>query len=160
MDLRNISMFCLILLGLLVPPFLMAQGLNPRITGKQITIQQKMNIGNALNKYDLFILKTNADSIASLFTIDGNLGNMAMGRDSIRKFLLKFKNVKVLSVHTNPSNLIKEGDLFHQTGNYMQTAILPKGDTVQVSGKIDFWWIELTKGVFFIKKVTTIPDKF
>jgi hypothetical protein len=41
----------------------------------------------AMQKYDRYILKMDVDSIALLYTPDGELGKMARGRDSIRRFL-------------------------------------------------------------------------
>ncbi|MER3465366.1 MAG: hypothetical protein C4329_14080 [Chitinophagaceae bacterium] len=38
-----------------------------------------------------YLQKTDADSIAYMFTPDGELGNVAKGRDSIRHFLSSFK---------------------------------------------------------------------
>ncbi len=114
-------------------------------------------INETLKRYDDFILHTNPDSIASLYAPDGNLGDIAIGRDSIRKFLLKFQGIKVLAVHTQSTSLKIEGKEAHQTGEYNQRAILPKGDTVQVKGKIDILWTERKPGSWYIQKMKTTP---
>jgi hypothetical protein len=57
----------------------------------------KSEIDSAMKHYDNLILKSDADSISLLYTPDGNLGDITIGRDSIKKFLSSFKNVRVLS---------------------------------------------------------------
>ncbi|HYM92825.1 MAG TPA: hypothetical protein VET23_01705, partial [Chitinophagaceae bacterium] len=54
-------------------------------------------VESAMQNYDHLILHSDADSISLLYTPDGNLGGIAIGRDSIKRFLSSFKNVKVLS---------------------------------------------------------------
>ena len=51
----------------------------------------------AMKYYDNLILKLDADSISMLYKPGGNLGDIAIGCDSIKKFLSSFKNVRVLS---------------------------------------------------------------
>lgn len=117
----------------------------------------ELRIQEILSRYDDFILHTNPDSIATLYAPDGNLGDMAIGRDSIRKFLLKFSGIKVLSVHTQSKSLNIEDKIAYQTGEYYQKAILPKGDTIQVKGRIDIQWIQLKPGFWYIQKMKTLP---
>ena len=63
------------------------------------------SVEQAMQKYNRYILKMDVDSIAFLYTPDGELGKMARGRDSIRRFLENFKKYKVLS-QVSKTNLI------------------------------------------------------
>ena len=54
-------------------------------------------VEEAMHTYDRLILKMDVDSIALLYTPDGDLGKIAHGRDSIRRFLARFKDFKVAS---------------------------------------------------------------
>lgn len=49
-----------------------------------------------MKHYDDLIMNVHADSIAMLYTEDGDPGGIAHDRDSIRNFLPGFKNTQVL----------------------------------------------------------------
>ena len=103
-----------------------------------------VGIEAAMKKYDNLILKLDADSIALLFTPDGHLGNMAVGRDSIRKFFLTFKNIKVLSQSSTTDSIKITADSALQYGKYKQSDVIAEKDTVYVKGEyITKWqWIK------------------
>jgi len=111
----------------------------------------------AMQRYDHLILKLDADSIAMLYTSDGNLGDIAVGRDSIRKFLSSFKNVRVLSQAsvTDSINIIRDTAL--QKGSYVQTDVVASKDTVTVKGTYFVRWQWINNEGWRIKQMTTRP---
>ncbi len=117
----------------------------------------KRGVELAMKYYDHLILKLDADSIALLYTPDGNLGNMATGRDSIRKFLSSFKNVKVLSQLSTTTSISIMHDTAIQKGNYSQADIVSGKDTIRVKGEYSTIWQWSGKQGWLIKKMTTKP---
>jgi hypothetical protein len=123
--------------------------------------QNKTEAGveQAMKTYDRFILSMNTDSITLLYTADGELGKMAKGRDSIRNFLNRFKDFKVLSQNSETNKISIDQDSAIQTGNYRQTVIIPSKDTVSVKGSFTALWIwNPTKG-WQIRRMETVPLK-
>jgi hypothetical protein len=116
----------------------------------------------AMKNYDRLILKTDADSIALLYTVDGQLGDVARGRDSIRKFLYKFRDFKVL-VQTSTIDTVQiTRDTGYLAGSYFQRVIVPNqaaGDTVSVKGNFQSTWIKVEGYGWLIKKMQTQPLK-
>ena len=113
----------------------------------------------AMKQYDHLILKLDADSIALLYAPDGKLGNIAHGRDSIRNFLLTFKNLKVLSQTSNTQFLKVNGDTSLQKGTYHQTVVVADKDTVNVKGEYTATWVWIPKSGWHIKNMETKPIK-
>jgi hypothetical protein len=99
------------------------------------------------------------DSIALLYTPDGELGKMAKGRDSIRRFLENFKKYKVLS-QVSKTNLINiSRDTALQSGLYTQKVIVPVNDTVTVKGLFSTKWIWMDSTGWHIQRMETTPSK-
>ncbi|MVM30609.1 hypothetical protein GO755_11255 [Spirosoma sp. HMF4905] len=94
----------------------------------------------AMNKYDRFIKSMQLDSMALLYTTDGNLGNIAHGQDSIRRFLATFKDVKVLAMSSQTTSIAIVGDSATQTGSFKQTALLTRKDTINAKGTYVAKW--------------------
>ena len=109
----------------------------------------------AMNQYDHLIQKMDADSIALLFTPDGNLGDIAKGQDSIRKFLASFKNVKVISTKSITKTIELSGDSSIQKGTYQQVDIIDGKDTVRVKGEFTAKWLWLSEIGWRIKSMKT-----
>jgi len=63
-----------------------------------------------MEKYDALILKSDAPANAQLFTPDGNLGDIAIGRDAFKKFLSFFNNIRVPSQSTTSTSIKINGD--------------------------------------------------
>jgi hypothetical protein len=105
--------------------------------------QNKTEAGveQAMKNYDRFILEMNTDSIALLYSPEGELGKMAKGRDSIRNFLNRFRDFKVLSQKSETNKISIEKDSAIQTGSYRQMVIVPSKDTVTVKGSFTARWI-------------------
>jgi len=121
--------------------------------------KNKLGVESAMKRYDNLILKLDADSISMSFTPDGNLGNIAIGRDSIKKFLLSFKNVRVLSQSSISSTIELVGDSAIQKGIYYQTDLVSEKDTVKIKGEYIANWQWISDKGWFIKQMITKPIK-
>ncbi len=119
----------------------------------------KSGVESAMNYYDHLIQKLDADSIALLYTPDGNLGDMVIGRDSIRSFLSSFKNVQVLSQKSTTQSIQIVKDTAIQKGTYVQTDVMSGKDTVVVKGEFIAHWLWLPPNGWHIKKMETKPIK-
>ena len=115
----------------------------------------KNEIESAMKHYDNLILQLDADSIALLYTPDGNLGDRALGRDSIRKFLQSFKNIKVLSQASHTDSITIIADTAIQKGTYTQSDIIAGKDSVNVKGEYIARWQWQEGEGWRIKKMTT-----
>ena len=113
----------------------------------------------SMNQYNHLIQKLDADSIALLYTPDGNLGDIAIGRDAIKKLLASFKGVTVLSQTSTTTSIKIVNDTALQTGNYVQTDILSGKDTVIVKGEYTAKWQWMGNDGWHIKRMTTKPVK-
>ena len=119
------------------------------------TSHNKQGVEAAMKYYDHLIQRLDADSISILYTADGNLGDIAIGRDSIRKFLSSFKNVNVLSQSSTTGSIKMIRDTAIQTGTYTQTDLLSGKDTVKVKGTYIARWQWTRKEGWHIKRMTT-----
>jgi hypothetical protein len=111
----------------------------------------------AMKKYDHLILGMNADSIALIYTSDGELGKMAKGRDSIRNFLNGFRNFRVLMQSSETNNISIDHDSAFQTGTYWQTVIVPSKDTISVRGSFTAFWIWQIRNGWLLRRMETQP---
>ena len=117
------------------------------------------SVEQAMQKYNQYILKMDVDSIALLYTPDGELGKMARGRDSIRRFLENYKQYKVLS-QVSKTNLISvHMDTALQSGLYTQKVIVPVNDTVSMKGLFSTKWIWMDSTGWHIQRMETTPAK-
>lgn len=119
----------------------------------------RSEIESALKTYDRLIKNMDADSIALLYTTDGDLGTVAHGRDSIRKFLSSFKNVRVLSVASTSNTIEINRDTALQAGRYRQVALINNRDTAKLKGGFNARWIWIRGEGWRIKRMETQPDK-
>ena len=119
-------------------------------------VHRQQEVQDAMQHYDRLIQKMDADSIALLYTADGDLGGIAHGRDSIRRFLSSFKNVRVLEVTSSTDSLTMTGDTAFQSGHYQQSGVINEKDTFHVKGSYHAQWVWIKKeGGWHIKKMTT-----
>jgi len=116
--------------------------------------QSEKGVELAMQRYDRLIQKMDADSIALLYTPDGDLGNMAHGRDSIRSFLSRFKDVEVLYQHSITTYLKVSGDSAVQRGIYHQEDRVGGRDTSEVEGEFSIVW-KWEGGRWLIKNMST-----
>ena len=79
-----------------------------------------------------------ADSISNLFTADAEIGHgdnrPIRGRDSIRAFLVSFKNIRVIENRDDILSVSMRGDSATVNGTYAQSVIVSRKDTVRVVG--------------------------
>jgi hypothetical protein len=113
----------------------------------------------AMGQYDHLIKKMDADSIALLFTKDGDLGTMAHGRDSIRSFLSAFKNVQVLAQVSAIGFLKLQTDTALLKGTYWQTDLVDHKDTIHLKGNYIANWVWVKNDGWHLQKITTIPSR-
>jgi ketosteroid isomerase-like protein len=109
----------------------------------------------AMQKYNSLIQAMDADGISKMFTPDGKLGDVAQGRDSIKKFLSSFVNSKVLSQRSNTKSIELKADSATQKGMYFQDAVINGKDTLHLKGNYTINWKWLDGEGWKIKKVTT-----
>lgn len=119
----------------------------------------KTEIEEAMSHYNNLILKLDADSISFLFTENGNLGDVAIGRDSIKSFLSTFKNVKVLSQTSTTKNILISQDTAFQEGSYSQVDLIGNKDTVRVKGTYSSIWNWDKNNGWLIQKMITKTEK-
>ncbi|SHH87271.1 SnoaL-like domain-containing protein [Chryseolinea serpens] len=118
---------------------------------------RKQGIENAMKKYDRLILHVDADSIADCFMPDGKLGTVS-GRDSIRAFLKRFGDVKVLQQRSSTTAIAMKGDSARQDGTYFQEVIL-NGDTITATGKYTASWVWDGAQGWLLENMVNVPDK-
>ncbi|MBS1921483.1 MAG: hypothetical protein JST17_14615 [Bacteroidetes bacterium] len=121
------------------------------------TNHNEKGVEAAMNHLNRLTLKTDADSIALLYTPDGNLGDVAIGRDSIRNFLARFKNIKVLSQKSTTDSINISGDTAIQKGKYYQSDLISGKDTVYVKGTFIAKWQWTNDKYWLIKEMHTAP---
>ncbi len=113
----------------------------------------------AMGQYDRLIKKMDADSIALLFTKQGELGTMAHGRDSIRAFLKGFKNVEVLKQTSAIGFLKLKNDTALLKGTYWQTDLVDQKDTIHLKGNYIANWVWLKNEGWHLQKIITTPSR-
>jgi len=121
------------------------------------TAHNEKGVEAAMKKYDRLIKKMDATAIAMLYTPDGDLGEMAHGRDSIKKFLATFKNVRVLAQSSTTSSISINGDSSFQKGTYRQMVLINGKDTVKVKGEYTAHWLWVSGQGWLIKHMATKP---
>ncbi|MFS8083645.1 MAG: hypothetical protein ACMG51_09345 [Ginsengibacter sp.] len=116
---------------------------------------EEKNVEATMQYYNHLIRNLDADSIALLFTPDGNLGGIAKGRDSIRRFLSTFKNIEVLSQRSSTNFLKITKDSALQKGLYWQQDVVNKKDTFNVKGEFTARWQKFGKENWLLKEMQT-----
>jgi ketosteroid isomerase-like protein len=122
-------------------------------------VHNKEEVEKAMQTYDQLILNMDVDSISYMYTPDGDLGNIAHGRDSIRNLLEKFKHFKVLSQISRSDSVLIDHDTAIQVGIYHQTTIVSANDTESVNGTFRVRWIWSKETGWQIKHMETASAK-
>jgi hypothetical protein len=116
-----------------------------------------------MKQYDRLTFTLSVDSLADMYTANGELGGVGMkthiGRDSIRKFLKSFDpaSIKLISNWTKATTINFKGDTAFVEGNYEQKAKLAPGDTGTYIGTFGATWIKDSAGKWLIQKMNTVP---
>lgn len=109
-------------------------------------------------RYDDFIVQVNGDSIASLYTPDGEMvGTGVQGPAAIAKFLRGFSNVKVESNNHVTDAITVADSLAIQWGRYRQRAKVGDQPTIDVSGRFAIEWHRMADGRWLIRRLMTLP---
>ncbi len=119
------------------------------------TKHTRSDIIASMNYYDRLLEKMNFDSIALQYTPDGELGDVAKGRDSIRNFLKSFSAYRVISNNSITDSVNLFGDSAIQKGTYKQVTILPTRDTAHIKGQFETHWLWNPKDNWKISRMTT-----
>jgi hypothetical protein len=122
-------------------------------------VHTREEVESVMHKYDSLLKTMNADAISKMFTPDGKLGDVAQGRDSIKKFLSSFVNVKVLSQNSNTKAIELKNNSATQTGMYFQSAVVDGKDTLHLKGNYTVNWKWLNGEGWRIQKIVTEPIK-
>ena len=109
------------------------------------------DIETALNHYDNLIKKVDGDSIALMYTLNGDLGNSAHGRAAIKKMLDGFKTFKVLEQKSTSNSIQINGESALQKGFYNQVAVVGK-DTYRIKKPFTVHWQWTNKKEWLIKR--------
>jgi ketosteroid isomerase-like protein len=125
---------------------------------------KKHEIEQLMSQYDKLTFKMNGDSLADLYTPDGELGGKGMktyaGRDSIRKFLKSFdpKSITLISNSTHSKSITFKGDTAVVEGTYEQKAKLAQGDTGTYLGTFTAKCLKSEGNKWHIRKMYTIAS--
>ncbi|MDQ2752990.1 MAG: nuclear transport factor 2 family protein [Bacteroidota bacterium] len=117
------------------------------------------NVEKKMKYYDHLIQQIDADSIALLYTPNGQLDEMAKGRDSIKQFLSSFKNIQVLSQQSTSQSVNIIADTAFQKGFYTQKDVVNNKDTITVRGSYTARWEWIKNEGWHIQKMETQPLK-
>ena len=120
--------------------------------------RDRAGVERAMQRYDSLLLRMNTDSIARLFTVDGDLGTVAHGRDSIRQFLARFAAFKVLSQSSTTDSIALDHDTAVQTGHYHQRTVVPVNDTVAVKGAFTARWLFVHDSGWQLRRMETVSE--
>ena len=114
-----------------------------------------------LRAYSRFVGRMEQDSVAAMFTADGEVahagGRAIRGRDSILVFLNSFRGFSVDSNRTMPDSIHVAGGRATQFGTFWQRVTLPDGRTVEASGLFEVRWVRERDGVWRIRRMATRP---
>jgi hypothetical protein len=123
---------------------------------KESKLHEKKEIDAAMREYDRVLQTVDPDAIADIYDEDGDLGDIAHGRDSIKKFLSTFKDLKVLQQTSSTDNIEILGDSAIQTGSYVQIDVVADKDTITVRGTYKAMW-RWDGDAWKIKRMETTP---
>lgn len=111
-------------------------------------------------RYDEFIRRVSADSIASLYTEDGEMiGTGARGPAAIAAFLHQFDRFKVVTQHHTTDAITVGDSLAVHWGRYRQQASAGTGDPVTVTGRFVVEWRLTPGGRWLVRRLMTVPDR-
>jgi hypothetical protein len=117
--------------------------------------KDKEGVEAALKQYDHLLKKLDGDSIALLYTADGDLGDKVHGRDSIRRYFASFKNVAVLFQMSASESVELKVNAAIQKGHYNQTALVDGKDTIKAKGEYMAYWLWTPKEGWRIRRMIT-----
>lgn len=114
-------------------------------------------VDSAMRNYDRVLMSVNADSIAMLYTKDGELGANAKGREAIKMFLSNFKDIRIEKQISTTKSIIIAGDTAIQKGSYEQAGKLPGDKKFNVKGEYTAKWAWDSEKGWLLKHMETNP---
>ena len=128
-------------------------------TSAATTAAAAATIEATYQRYDDFIRQVNGDSLASLYTADGQMiGTNAQGPAEIAKFFRGFANVKVETQNHQTDAITVADSLAVHWGRYRQRAVVGKQPPIDVSGRFVIEWHLQPDGRWLIRRLMTLPD--
>ena len=121
----------------------------------------RREIDAAMVRYDSLIRRTAADSIAAMYTPDGEMlgTNMATvkGSDTIARFLAQFAGVRVDTQQMRSEAVSIADTEATQWGTWRQAATPPGQAMVHVQGRFVAQWIRGCDGNWRLRRLLTQP---
>jgi ketosteroid isomerase-like protein len=122
---------------------------------------RRLEVESTLARYADLVGRVANDSIAALYTSDGELLGTNMrtirGPDSIRVFLSSFANVRVDTARMRSDGISILGNEAVQWGTYAQTATVPGRGTVNVQGRFVAHWLRQPDGTWRLRRMLAQP---
>lgn len=115
---------------------------------------------SSLQRYDRYLLNLDADSLATIFAENGELGQEGQpsisGRETIRNYIKSFTNVKVHENKSESQSIQFSGDSAVQKGKFDQLLSFHT-DTVRGSGEFNAVWVKDKSNDWLLRKMITKP---
>lgn len=125
---------------------------------------RKAVVEAALQKYGGYVANMDDEGISEMYATDGEMGSPGgkplIGRAAILRHLARLHDFKVQSSVVTSESVSFVGSDAYQKGTYKQTVLTPKGNMLQVSGKLEAVWRLENDGVWRLRKMNAIPDAF
>jgi ketosteroid isomerase-like protein len=127
------------------------------------TGDERASVDSALAHYTRLVARMQHDSIAALYTPDGELAAPGrppiVGPVAIRDFLGSFSQYHVLAYRTTSDSVVIRGDTAYQTGRWWQEVQVPAGDTVKVKGDLSVIWLRDSTGAWRARRMSATPRR-
>jgi outer membrane lipoprotein-sorting protein len=122
--------------------------------------KEEKGVLSSLQKYDRYLLTLDADSLATIFAENGELGQEGQqsitGRETIRTYMKSFTNIKIYENRSESESIQFSGDSAVQKGKYDQRLSF-HSDTVQVTGEFNAVWVKENGNDWLLRKMMTKP---
>lgn len=117
----------------------------PLLQGCAVPTAKNNEVDAALAVYADALRQMDYEAVANCFTENGETSHgdnpAVRGRTAIRTFLESFRDYKIQGYRLIGNATTVDGETARQTGTYWQRVTLPKGDTVEVSGRFEARWV-------------------
>ncbi len=114
-----------------------------------------------LARYERFVLTMAHDSIAAMFTPDGELhtpgASSPVGPKAIAEYLKSFSAFHVIADSMTADSTFASTTAGRQVGSYWQRVRIPRGDTVEVRGRFEARWRKVPPGQWKLSWLGTVP---
>jgi len=114
-------------------------------------VHTRQEVEEAMQNYKRLALKMDADSLASLYAEDGQMGNGTIGPKAIREHLKAVTDTKVMNFETKATKITIMGDSATWEGTYSQKVMMNNKDTFTMYGDLRAHWIYVKDAGWKIK---------